>query len=289
MKTTSKMIVTQLQDKVKLTDENGNIATINDSGNLKTTNAESGLAIAKGDVIGSKFIHKFGKAPLFDVSDGFVTIWDGAEKGELYTGMQYIYSITDDIDTISSDTAGNNQLIQIQGLDINYDIVTQEKSLNGQSPVTLDTPLIRVFRMKNIGTVDIVGHAFVSVSGTLTTGSPTPANLRSVIHDSNNQTLMAVFTIPSGYTGYMRDWYASSAGAKRTSVHEMKLFVRPFGQVFQLKHDASISIVGTSYIHHKYEEPEVFAEKTDIEMRVNTDEADASISGGFDIVLVLNV
>ena len=50
-----------------------------ESNNLRVTDAESGLAIAKGDVTGHTFIHKFGAAPDFDVADGFVTVWDGAE------------------------------------------------------------------------------------------------------------------------------------------------------------------------------------------------------------------
>jgi len=49
------------------------------SGNLRVTDAESGLAIAKGNVVGTGFIHKFGNAPDFDTTDGEVTIWDGAE------------------------------------------------------------------------------------------------------------------------------------------------------------------------------------------------------------------
>ena len=96
---------------------------------------------------------------------------------------------------------------------------------------------------------------------------------------------MAVYTIPSGKTGYMRDWYASTAGAKKGSSHVVKLIARPFGQVFQLKHKASIVEDGTSYIKHNYQEPEVFTEKTDIEIRVNTDQDDASVAAGFDIVL----
>ena len=154
--------------------------------------------------------------------------------------------------------------------------------------VTLDTPLIRVFRIKNINSVDYAGHVFVSVAGTLTAGTPTPANLRAAVHGENNQTEMAVFTIPGGKTGYMRDWYASTAGVKKGSSHVVKLLARPFGEVFQLKHKAAIIEDGTSYIKRDYQEPEVFAEKTDIEIRMNTDQDAANVAAGFGIVLVDN-
>ena len=40
------------------------------SENLRVTDAESGLAIAKGDVTGTSFVHKFGATPDFDAADG---------------------------------------------------------------------------------------------------------------------------------------------------------------------------------------------------------------------------
>jgi hypothetical protein len=86
----------------------------------------------------------------------------------------------------------------------------------------------------------------------------------------------------------MRDWYASTSGGSRDTSYVIDLFARPFGQVFQLKHKSSISDTGTSYLQHQYEEPERFAEKTDIEMRVTITKAAitaGSVSGGFDIVL----
>ena len=46
-----------------------------------------------------------------------------------------------------------------------------------------------------------------------------------------------------------------------------------------------------TYIQHEYIEPEVFSEKTDIEMKVTMTAGGAtaaSISSGFDIVLVSN-
>ena len=97
---------------------------------------------------------------------------------------------------------------------------------------------------------------------------------------------MAIYTIPAGYTGYMRDWYASTSGGVTAAFHTVRLVARPFGGVFQVKHVSALSTAGTSHIQHKYEEPEVFAEKTDIAMRSNTTVNFAGVSAGFDIVLV---
>jgi len=264
-----------------------NVSTTPD-GDLTISDNSAGLAIAQSKVTGTSFIHKFGAASDFDVSDGFVTVWDGAEDDETYEKMVYTYSTSADIDTLSSDDAGNTQELEVQGLDANYDLIVQTKTLAGLAKVVLDTPLIRVFRLKNVNSSNITGHAFISVDGTLTSGVPTPNNVRAIIHGENNQTEMAVFTVPAGKTGYMRDWYASTAGAKRDSSHTIRIIARPFGQVFQLKHTANIDVNGTSYIKHDYTEPEKFTEKTDIEIRVNTNQDIAGVAAGFDIVLVDN-
>jgi len=260
-----------------------------DSGNLKTTNAENGLSIAKGNVAGSTFIHKFGAAPDFDTADGYVNIWDGANDA-IINAMQYVYSTTADITSLSSSNNGDTQDIEVQGLDVNYDLVVQTKTLTGQTEALLDTPLIRVFRMKNVGSTDVAGILYCYTSAaTVAVGVPSPSStIRAAVNNGNNQTLMAIYTIPAGKTGYMRDWYASTAGAKRASSHIIKVEARPFGQVFQLKHVASINDVATSYIQHTYVEPEVFAEKTDIQILMNTDQNEAGVSAGFDIVLIDN-
>jgi|SaaInlLV_10m_DNA_2_1039722.scaffolds.fasta_scaffold00537_13 hypothetical protein len=262
------------------------------SNNLRVTDAESGLAIAKGDVTGTTFIHKFGAAPDFDVADGFVTVWDAADDS-LFAGsppMLYTYSATADIGLISSSGADTVD-IEIQGLDGNYDLVTQTITLNGTTDVDISatgTDLLRVFRMKNVGATDLAGDVYIRTNGSAQTGGvPNTANtIRGRIQNGNNQTLMAIYTIPDGYTGYIRDWYASTAGAKRDSQHTIEVKARPLGQVFQLKHLSNISVTGTSYIQHVYEEPEVFSAKTDVEMRMDTDTDIAGVSAGFDIVLV---
>jgi hypothetical protein len=58
-----------------------------------------------------------------------------------------------------------------------------------------------------------------------------------------------------------------------------------------LKHVSAISDSATSAYHHQYEEPEIFLEKTDIEMTAQmtaVGTAGGSVSAGFDIVLVDN-
>ncbi len=283
--------VTKVASRMEGLTPDGIVKDVNvtEDGDLSMSDNSSGLAIAEGKVQGKTFIHKFGNAPDFDIADDFVTIWDGAEDAADWESMNYNYSTTADIDTISSTNTSDEQTVQIQGLDANWDLVTLDSTLDGQNKVTLDDPLVRIFRLKNTDSTDFEGHIIGYVNTDITDGCPDDkTTIRLVVHDSNNQTAMAIYTIPNNKTGYLRDWYASTAGARRDSTHVIKLIARPFGGVFQLKHTANVAIDGTGYIKHDYTEPEVFEAKTDIEMRANTDQNQAGIASGFDIVLVDN-
>jgi len=258
-------------------------------GNLKITDAENALAIAMGNVTGSSVVHKFGKTRDFDSGDGYVTIWDGADDA-LYDGsspMNYTYSTSADIDSISSSDNSDTEDIYIEGCDANYNLVTQTVTLTGQTRAALSTPLMRVWRMRNDGTSDLAGKVYCYVNGDITLGVPdTATDVRAIIHGDNNQTLMAVYTIPLGYTGYICCWYASLAGAVKDSIHDVQLRIRAQGGIFQLKRDFSLNATGTSHIPFTYDVPKEVSAKSDIELRVNTDTNSAAISGGFDIVLV---
>lgn len=283
--TLQKSVLTALSDTGLFTN-----ITATKSGNLKVANVEDGLSIAKGDVAGTTYVHKFGAAPDFDSSDGSVTVWDGADDSDVAV-MQYIYSTTAAIDSISSSNNADVQEMLVQGLDGDYNLVTQATTLTGQTRAILATPLLRVFRMKNNNAVDNVGRIYAYENTALSGGVPIDTTkIRSIIQPLNNQTLMAVYTVPAGKIAYMRSWYASTAGANKSSNYVIELRAREEGKVFQLKHVVSIEDGGTSYLKHDYTDPQAFGEKVDIEMRakilVNTTEA--SISAGFDIVLVDN-
>ena len=272
-------------------------AMVTEDGYLTISDSSNGLSIAAGDVTGHSFIHKFGTAPDWDKGEGEVTIWDGSEDGALWENMVYDYSATADIDSISSSDETNDVgiTLEIQGLDTNYALVIQTATLHAvdaRTEVTLTTSLRRVFRVKNTSATNLTGHVAVYPSTALTTGIPTDkSKIRAVVHPDNNQTEMAIYTVPAGYTAYVRSWYASTSGGSKDSNYIIRFRARELGGVFQLKHKASISDGASSYIHHKYVEPEVFTEKTDIELTVEIPDGTAtaaSVSGGFDIVLIEN-
>jgi len=249
------------------------------------------LEIARGNVKGYTSIHKFGNAPDFDTGDGSVDIWDGAfDAGPDL--MNYTYSATANIDSLSSSDDGDTVEIEVQGLDANFDLVVQTVTLTGQTRAALTTDLIRVFRLKNVGATDLAGVVYCFVNVATTGGVPnTIANTRALICIGNNQTLMALFTIPNGCTGYMDSFEAAVAGASKTAEYQIDLFARSDGGVFQLKHRDSLQDTGTTNWRHSFKVPEVFQAKTDVAMRANlltANKTEANISAGFDLILIDN-
>ena len=96
------------------------------------------------------------------------------------------------------------QIVEIEGLDANWDVVTQFTLLNGTDTTTsviLSTPLIRVYRMKlNANFKGLSNITLHNTGNTITYAQITP---------TNNQTLMAIYTVPRGYTAFMTVFRAS--------------------------------------------------------------------------------
>ena len=145
---------------VKLQDVNGTPQGLNidSAGNLGLTD---GIAISSGQVEGVLVVHKFGEAPDFDIDAGWTSIWDGADDGGLNIN-QYVWPTSASIVQITSGSTSDTGLVEIQGLDTSYALTIQQLTMTGQTVKLLTTPLIRVFRVKNVSSTDWFGKVYVS-------------------------------------------------------------------------------------------------------------------------------
>lgn len=276
----------------KLVDNNGHAFGVDRVDNSQIVyNVPIGTAIGSGKIPTMSAIHKFGNAPNFDDTDLSVTVWDGADDDGI-DEMQYTYSTTAAIDTLSSSDAGDTQEVEVQGLDRDWNTAIQVIRLAGQTQVTLTEPLIRVVRVKNLGSTNNAGSVYVFEQTVDVGGDGIPddtTKIRAVMRPGANQTLMAVYAVPKGKTAQMLSFYAGLSGAKRSASYNVEMLARPVGGVFQIKHLSNLTEDGTSHWNHQYQLPQPFPQRTDIEMRVSINTApitDASVSAGFDLVLV---
>jgi len=241
------------------------------------------LLIARGLVAGASCVNKFGENPLVAVNTT-ADVWDG---GGTYvfpttTSITHIRQATDQVGTDGGAT------IQVQGLDANWDLVVQTADLDAADTTTeveLTTPLIRVFRMKVHANVVLAADLWIGATGV---GA---ATAKAIIQTGNNQTLMAIYTVPAGKTAYMTQYYADNVPtASRTpdSV-EITLWMadRANGYEFQTKNMRGIPQLGDGFTH-EFNPPIRITEKTDIKVSAfvsGTVGEDGNVHAGFDLVL----
>ena len=223
------------------------------------------LDVARGSISNSKIVHRFGAN--FDIDQGTdpESVWTG---GGVYPWASL--SSAETIYCLSTD-AGDTTTLTIEGLDANYDEISETVTLTGTSAVTTINTFPRVFRMtydaRNVGTITA---RTVSASGTVV----------AQIDAGYAQTLMAVYTVPAGFTAYL---VALDATIDGTKTCQMLMYHRLFGKPFRIAH------VAESDGHYRYDftAPLTVPEKTDIDIRINEVSGnDARVTANFDLVLI---
>jgi hypothetical protein len=246
----------------------------------------SGTAACQGLNSSVRCLQKFGKAPSFP-SAVTSTIWGGANSADI---AEYSYNYSPDntanIDSVSSTSTGDTQSIIIEGLDINYNFVSQAVTLTGQTRAALTTPLVRAFRVQNMGITDFAGFIYIYVNTALSGGRPIDTTqIRVVVDSSDNQTLMAMWTVPAGKTLSLKSFHFSIDAGNKASNYVVRLRVRNFGGVFRTQWEGAISDVGSSFLPYYYSLPLQIAEKSDIEMTAKATAAGvtgAAVTGSFE-------
>lgn len=230
------------------------------------------IMVAMGKIADASFISKFGQNEGLNTST-FEDIWDG---GGTYT---YPADATAPITHIYS-TGAETVDIEVQGLDVNGDLLVQTKTLTGTTVAALDTALWRVFRMRNMGSTDIGGGSVIHAS------DAGKAVSYAQIVNGNNQTLMALYTIPNGKTGYLLREDADMAGLTRSYSIDGHVLMREFGGVFQLKSTFGVQSEGGNSYAHEFPIPLPIAGKTDLRVEAISSAANGVLNATFDILLI---
>jgi hypothetical protein len=220
-------------------------------------------------------LHKFGRNPASALNTEEI-IWD--------RGAGYFWPTSANVSLISSADNSDGQVIEIEGLDHSWERLVQQVTLTGQTPVTLSHGYRRVNRMKNLSGNALAGVvAAYQYTTDLSSGLPTNTSLiASQITTGFEQTEQTIYTIPRGYTGWMMDWWASSAWLS-AAYTKIKLYAREASsQVFRV-HEAAVA--ANPLIQHRYIAPRKFTEKSDIYLSGEASSNNIVISGGFCMIL----
>jgi hypothetical protein len=218
------------------------------------------LQLARGQITGHKNLFKFGNNA--DVNGSLETVWS-------YGGL-YSYPPAATVMLVSSSSADDTALgtgartISVQGLDADYNEISETITLNGQTQVSTTLSFIRAFRSFVITAGSgntAAGTIYVGVGVAVAGVPPTVSAERPL---GENQTTMALWTVPAGYTGYISRGSFSAASNNAAQYILGKFVVRPFGSVFRNAADVTVN---SNVIQYDFETPLAIPEKSDIEAR----------------------
>ena len=226
--------------------------------------------IANGQVVNTSFNHKFGAVPALS-QNTTGTVWD--KNDTLYPWFAFDTAGTLTISTTTSNgsasTLDTGKSVTIQGLDQNYNPVEETINISG-STGTGTTVFKRVYR------------AFTS-SANLTQVRVSRGGTEVLrIQISKSQTLMAIYTVPKGYTAFLTKGVCTAqAGADGTG----QMFVRYGGTgAFRIGHQ--FEVTGGGQYQYEFTIPIKLPEKTDIDVRMSTRSNNGSYTAAFDLILL---
>jgi hypothetical protein len=234
-------------------------------------------------------VNKFGRNR--DVNTGTVPedIWSGGDLAA--ASPLYTFSTAAAIHYISSSAPGDTEDIEVQGLDASWNVQTITVTLAGQTKTQIGSgeTFIRIFRMINKGSTDLVGNVFAYEDDTVSGGVPDTANkIRAIIEGDDNQTQMAIYTIPDGKTGLLTRWEvtASIGNAGNTPAVIAELRMRETGGVFRVQSSQSVNADGGTSVR-SYDPYLLIPARSDVLLRAaDVGQNSTDITGEFDIYLL---
>ena len=229
------------------------------------------LNVSRGKTRGASTIHKFGATPS-QSTNTTATVWD---KGDTL----YPWSAFDTPGVLVAAQVGvddNGKVVTVVGLDENWVQIEEDFTLSSAGTVAGTKTFKRVFRgFVKTGTTN-VGQLNFSRGGTQI--------LR--ILAGLGQTLMSVYTIPDGYTGYLYQGVCSAqAGADATGF--MMVRFNTVGQAFRVGHTFEVSGGGGEYFY-KFAFPIQIPQHSDIDIRLTTRSNNGRYTAAFDMLLIKN-
>ena len=229
------------------------------------------LNVSRGKVRGASQIHKFGATPSQSINTT-ASVWDIEDT--LYPWDAFD---TPGVLVAAQVGAGDNgKVVTIQGLDENYEPVSEDFTLSSTGTVTGTQTFKRVYRgFVSSGSGENVGQ--------LNFSRGSKQVLRIIA--GAGQTLMSIYTVPAGYTGYLYQGVATAqSGADATGF--MYVRYNSIATIFRVGH--TFELTGGGEYTYKFSFPQEMPEKTDIDVRLTTRSNNGRFTAAFDILLIKN-
>ena len=233
------------------------------------------LAVQQGKVPGYSMVNKFGYNSSIG-SGSFETIWETGDDYPWQSSAVTVDVVSDNANDVHT-TGSGARTLRIQGLDSSYALVEETVDLDGTNTVTTTQQFLRVFRM-SIETAGSFGNNEGTITATYTGG----VDVAATISPGNGQTLMCLYTIPAGYTGYLLSINVASGKDQEMQFKFIQRDNSVANAAFQTKQFLEVRGGQTTVIFNAIN---VIPQKSDIYVSAIASST-SSASASFDLLLV---
>ena len=224
------------------------------------------LQVARGQIQGHSTLNIYGYQVA--VATSFIPVWENATT--------YTYPVAATQMHLAG-SVGDTASIVIQGLDANYNMISETAVLNGATAVTTVKSYLRINSMRVA-----VGSA-TNPSGVVTLKDLTDTTIYAQINTGVGRTQMAIYTVPAGYTFYLsRIDVNTSLNGNNFATYQNRTISSD--GVVQLTQQAPFAI---NY-HTQRVMPRPFLEKTDIQLQCKVNSSTGAISVSQEGYLIQN-
>ncbi len=196
------------------------------------------------------------------------------------TGLLGTANGSGDAYRVATTASTGASVFYVIGLDASRLQIEEFVVLNGVSNVATSSSYVRQFRARAFGDGGSGG-----AEGTLTSTAQTDGTVSCQIIDGNNQTLMAIYTVPIGKIGYLNKWWGTLS-KKQVAISVVRLRAGTIDGVGYILQARSIGSSGSSDFDYEYTVPLPIPGGVDVWVEADSNVNDLGVASGFDIVLV---
>jgi hypothetical protein len=239
------------------------------------------LQVSRNQIMAHRVVNMFGYNA--DVDTAIETVWP---EGGVLTRPAAALAMTVSSSSADDDAAGTGaRTVVIQGLDANYNEVSETVELDGQTAVTMATEMIRVTYMfvASAGSGNTAAGTIYVGTGTVTSG--VPATIYNTIGLGFNASLTCSYTVPAGHTGYVVSgmFTAGQASGSQAVTGQLALINSDL-----IRRVVAISTLNNGVAIYPFEYPVPVLEKMTVEALAIGSGSNNLVSAKIQIVLIRN-
>jgi hypothetical protein len=240
-----------------------------------------GLQVSRGQIQGHSTVIVFGYNPDVDTSEE--TVWPDGGTIPHPTVASVLKISSSSADDASAGTGA--QTVYIEGVDGNFNVVSETVELNGQTAVNTTNSYLYVnsFYVATVGSGGANAGNINAGTGNVTSG--VPAVLYDIIAIGYNQRTTGHYCVPAGFTGYMTEGSISAGQASGSTA--VTAFLKQHGTDNILRVGA-VSTVNNSDAAFSFEQPYTIPEKNCVGASAIGAANNNAVSSYFNIILIKN-